>query len=89
MGVDVLMARLSADELVDGGDVATPKLETDYGNRGQTDTTTVATPTSTNQKIADTIAAYAANTQRLLELTMAKLLMPVASQSFIPMSALH
>jgi len=61
MGVDVLMARLSADELVDGGDVATPKLETDYGNRGQTDTTTVATPTSTNQKIADTIAAYAAN----------------------------
>jgi hypothetical protein len=36
------MARLSAD-LFDGGDVATPnRLETDYGNRGQVDTSTLA-----------------------------------------------
>jgi hypothetical protein len=56
------MARVSAD-LLDGGQVATPAptLETDYGNRGQT--VTPAAPVkavSTNQKIADTVAAYAA-----------------------------
>ena len=69
MGVDVLMARLSAD-LLDGGEVATPtktaqELETDYGNRGTTNTVTPPAapekPMSTNEKNAQTIAAYAAS----------------------------
>ena len=62
------MARLSAD-LLDGGEVATPtkkapELETDYGNRGTTNTVTppaaTAKPMSTNEKNAQTVAAYAA-----------------------------
>ena len=42
------MARLSADELIDGGDVTTPvsTVQTDYGNRGMYDSVIPATGTS-------------------------------------------